>query len=157
LSATDVVNLPVGQRDLLVSKITDVAGSNEPTLEYASERLLELMLTRGVYLPSEDYRDIVRPAVDWAFEKRFGDRIGKLTLRDALEIAAFVARGEAHKIIMEEFIALLGRVDLEQMDNSYLHTFREVIVALLANPACTEGSPQLKVAFRRVNSIQRSR
>ena len=144
LAPPDVINLPAGQRDLLVSKITDVVASNEPSMEFPSERFLELMLTRGIFLPQDDYRDIVVPAIEWAFEKQFVVRLGKQTLRDALEEAAFISRGDAHQVLMEEFTKFLGRTHLEDKDNWFLHAIREVITALMANPSCTSSSPELK-------------
>ncbi len=48
LSASEIDALPAGQRILILSKIADVVGSNDTALMYASERLLQLMLTRGV-------------------------------------------------------------------------------------------------------------
>jgi serine/threonine protein kinase len=156
LTATDVFNLPLGQRELLVAKINGVVTSNDPGLEFASERFLHLMLTRGIFLPKDDYRDIVVPAIEWAFEKVFVVRLGKVALRDAIEIAAFSARGDSHQVLMEEFTKLLGRIRLEDKEDWFLHAVREVIAALMANPACTESSPELKQAFRAVNKIQRS-
>jgi hypothetical protein len=156
LTATDVFNLPLGQRELLVAKINGVVTSNDSGLEFASERFLQLMLTRGIFLPKDDYRDIVVPAIEWAFEKVFVVRLGKAALRDAIEIAAFSARGDSHQVLMEEFTKLLGRIRLEDKEDWFLHAVREVIAALMANPACTESSPELKQAFRAVNKIQRS-
>ncbi len=150
------MNLPAGQRDLLLAKINDVVSSDKSTLEFASERFLELMLTRGIFLPQEDYRDIVVPAIQWAFEKVFVVRLGKVSLRDTLEEAAFISRGEAHEVLMEEFIRFLQRTDLDDKEGWFLHAIRDVISSLMANPACIASSPELKEAFRTVNRIQRS-
>jgi len=54
---------------LILTKIVDVVGSNEYQLTYAAERFLHLMLTRGVLTDKEDYREITRPAIQWAFER----------------------------------------------------------------------------------------
>lgn len=156
LTASDVAHLPVGQRDVLLSRVIDVVASNEPNLQFPSERFLELMLTRGVSMPKDDYRDIVEPAIAWAFEKVFDDRIGKATLRDALEEAAFTSRGKAHQVLMEEFTKYVGTVDFADKKDWYLHAIREVMIALMANPSCSDGSPKLKDALREVNRIQRS-
>jgi hypothetical protein len=149
----------VGQRDLLLSKVIDVVASNEPNLQFPSERFLQLMLTRGLFLPSEDYHDIVKPAIEWAFERVFENRVGRDTLRDALEEAAFTSRGEAHQVLMEEFTEFLHRIngELEQKEDWFLHALREVIIALMANPSCVGGSAELKSALRKVNQVQRSR
>jgi len=156
LSATDVMKLPAGQRDLLLAKISSVVTSNDPGLELASERFLQLMLTKGLFLPKDDYRDIVVPAVEWAFEKVFFVRLGKHMLREALADAAFIARGDSHQVLMDEFTKLLKRIELDDKEDWFLHAVREVITALMANPACISSSPELKQAFREVGRIQRS-
>jgi len=156
LTASDVAHLPVGQRDVLLSRVIDVVASNDPNLQFPSERFLELMLTRGLFMPKEDYRDMVEPAIEWAFERVIDDRVGKPTLRNALEEAAFSSRGEAHQVLMEEFTKFLGRITLDDKKDWYLHAIREVVIALMANPSCTSGSPELKAALRQVNRVQRS-
>jgi serine/threonine protein kinase len=155
LEPLGVMNLSAGQRDLLILKITDIATSNDPQLEFASERFLALMLTRGIYLPKEDYREIVVPAISWAFERYFGPRLGKLSVREAMEEAAFISRSEAHGVLTEEFIKFLQRTQLDDKEGWYLHGLREVITALMANPDSTISSPPLKEALRRVNKLQR--
>jgi len=156
LTASDLVRLPVGQRDVLLTKVVDVVASNDPNLEFPAERFLELMVTRGLFLPKEDYQDIVVPAIEWGFERSYGGRLGKQTVREALEEAAFDSRGDAHQVLMEQFTAFLGRVTLEDKPDWYLHGIREIIYALMANPSCTEGSAALKAALREVNRVQRS-
>jgi serine/threonine protein kinase len=153
----DIAKLPIGQRDLLTSKISDLVGSGDPNLQYASERFLQLMMTRGILFPRDDFRDIVTPAIEWGFERKFDQRIGRQTLRDAIEEAAFTARAESHQVMMEEFTTFLGRTDLQQKEDWFLHAVREVITALMANPACVVGSPELKKALRETNRLQRSR
>lgn len=157
LSAADITNLPAGQRDLLLAKINSVVTSNDLTLEFASERFLQLMLTRGIFLPRDDYRDIVVPAIEWSFEKSYVARLGRVTLREALEEAAFTARGDTHLVLVEEFTTFLERVQFDDKENWYLRAVREVITALMANPACTVSVPALKTALKNVNRIQRSR
>jgi hypothetical protein len=155
LTATDIVHLPAGQRDLLLAKVLDVVASNEANLELASERFLQLMLARGILLDPDDYREIVQPAIEWGFEKRFGPWIGKQTVRTALDEAASEARGEAHVIIREAITDLLQRTDLAEKEGWFLHALREVVQSIMANPACDEGSAVLRNGFRELNRRQR--
>ena len=120
-------------------------------------KIWELLLTSGVLLDKEDYRDIVNHSIEWAFERKFGHLLGKKTIRDAIEEAAFVARGEAHRVLMEGFAKFLNRTALEDKEDWYLHALRETITALMANPASVWGTADLKRALRAVNELQRSR
>ncbi len=157
LSASEFAALPAGQKVLILSKIADIVGSNDSSLIYASERLLQLMLTRGVLLDSEGYREIVSPALQWAFAKDFEGRIGRDPLRKTLEEAAFLARDGAYEVLKDEFLTFFATLELENKEDWYLHTIREVIEALMANPTCATGATQLGEAYRQVNKIQRSR
>ena len=51
LSATDIANLPPGQRYLIISKVADILASKEENLEYPVATFLEMMLTKGILLP----------------------------------------------------------------------------------------------------------
>jgi predicted Ser/Thr protein kinase len=159
LADREIANLPVGQRDLLITKVADVVASHDPALQYPAARFLELMLTRGVLLPAEDYKDIVKPAVSWAFDLVFEDgRKGRLALREALEVAAFVSHGDAYKVFVDEFTTFLAAIDdLDSKENWYLQGIREIVTALLANPSCVVSLPALKEALRDVNRITRDR
>lgn len=154
----EFVNLPPGQRVLILCKISDIVGSNDRDLRYAGERLLQLMLTRGVLLDSGDYREIVKPAIQWAFEMEFDDRVGRESIREELEIAAFIARDKAHAVLTSEMLEYLKAVDLTSKPEWYLHTVRSIIQALMANPECnSEDSAALGAILRNINRVQRSK
>ena len=159
LSANDVANLPSGQRDLLISKIADILESGDSSLEYPAASFLEMMLTKGLLLSRDDYRDIASPAIIWAFERHYSDgRVGRAKLREALEEAAFTARGEAYEVLSEEFASFLKTTTLDSKDNWFLAGLREIITALMANLSCISGtSTGLKNALRSVNKITRDR
>lgn len=157
LSAAEFVRLPEGQRALILAKVADIVESNDPKLEFACERLLELLVTRGILLGKDEYREVVSPAIHWSFDKKVGDYIGRPSVRVALEQAADEARAEAHLVIKEEFATFLTKVDLQSKEDWYLHAIRDILEALLANPAADSGTAELVLALRKVNQIQRAR
>lgn len=157
LTAVEFAALPPGQKVLIVSKVVDVVGSNDSNLVYAGERFLTLLLTRGVLLDKEDYREIANPAIRWAFEKDFDGGLGKETLRKSLEEAAFLARDGAYEVLQEELLTFLNAVDLDDKEPWYLHMLREVVEAMMANPTCDEGAKELGTAFRKINRAQRAK
>ena len=157
LTPNDFAGLPPGQRILIFSKIADVVGSNDPNLVYAGQQLLELMLTRAFLVDDESYREVATAAIQWAFEKNIGGRIGSESLRSALEKAAFLSRNGAYEVLQNEFLAFYQIVKLDSQEEWYLHMLREVLQSLLANPACGAGSVELGFALRAVNQAQRAR
>lgn len=157
LSADEFVKLPDGQRALILVKLSDIVGSGDPQLEFASERLLELLLDRGILLNKEDYRQIVIPAIQWGFEKTFNGHLGRNSLRLALERAAYQAKAEIHEVLREEFGNFVTQRDLDGVEDWYLHAVRQVLQTLMANPSCTSGAAELAAALKTVNQIQQSK
>lgn len=158
LTAEGVASLPAGQRDLLIAKIADILSSSDPALEYPCASFLEMMLTRGLFLPRDDFREIVAPSIRWGFERVYEDgRVGRSKIREALEEAAFTARGQSFDVLSEGFIAFVDSKSFDDRDNWFLQGLREILTALMANPSCAEASAPLKVALRAVNKVTRER
>jgi serine/threonine protein kinase len=160
LSANDIANLPPGQRYLIVSKVADILSSRDENLEYPAATFLEMMLTKGILLPRDDYREIVAPAIVWAFERQYSDgRVGRAKLREALETAAFIAHADTYGVLSEEFINFLNKVSLDERENRYLQGLREIITALMANLSCSDSAnaANLNSKLRSINKISRDR
>lgn len=157
LSPEEFARLPEGQRVLILTKVADIVGSNDPQLDRASERFLVLLLERGLMIAADEYLEIVEQAVPWAFELEISGGLGRDSIRRALEKAAYSARGEAHKVLKDQVAALIGRVNLEEMEDWYLHSLRDVIETVLSNPDCKSDVSELAGALRDINKIQRSR
>lgn len=153
----EFAKLPAGQRGLILAKVTDIVGSGDDRLEFAAEHFLRILLITGLRLPKNDYREIVVPAIEWAFQRDFNGRLGKNHIRVALEQAASASDGDAHSVLMEEFAKFLSQVELDEQEPWYFHALREVIEALLANPAGSTDPDNLLDALRRINKVQRSR
>lgn len=157
-SAEDFSKLPEGQKVLILAKVTDVVASGETRLQFASEQFLNLLLSRGLLLDKDTYREIVRPAVEWAFGGKFGETFAaSASIQRSLEQAAYVARGAAHDVLREEFVEYLKGVDFEKKENWYLQGIRDQVETLLANPSCTSGATELVNFLKTINRVQRAR
>lgn len=157
LDAEDFSRLPKGQRALILLKCDDVVTSGVDALRSAGISFLETLLRIGIHLPADDYRQIVKPAVDWAYEAESYGRAGNRALQDALEAAASVVRQEAHAVISEELLGFLVNIDLDGKPNWYLQALRNLINSLMANQACDAHVSELSSAMREINRMQRSR
>jgi serine/threonine protein kinase len=157
ISAEDFARLPEGQRSLVLTKVGDIVSSGDSDLRRASERFLNLLLSRALFVEREEYREIVIPAILWAFELEFDGYVGRDHLRHAIEHVAYDARGDAYQVLKEEFTKFLNGIDFETKEDWYLHFVRSVLQALLANPVCTSGAKELSNLLRQVNKLQRSR
>ena len=151
------MQLPDGQRALILVKLDDLVSGDDPALKYARAEFLELLIIRGLLLGKVNYHEISAAAVKQAFEAEFDGRIGRRTLRDAIEEAASLAQGDVFDTLAEDFLAFVDRTNLENQEGWLLQEIREILQALLANPSCTSASSALAQALRRVNQAQRAR
>jgi serine/threonine protein kinase len=150
--------LPQGQRALVFVKLDDLVNSDDPNLKYATAEFLELLIIRGIQLGGEQYQEIAVPAVNRAFEVEFDGRVGRRSLRNAIEEAALLAQGEVFEILAQSFLSFVDRTDLDSKHAWLLQEMRETLQTLLANPACSESSADpLAEALRKVNRAQRAR
>ena len=155
LEADSFMRLPDGQRGLILAKLEDIVGSDDPQLARAAAEFLQLLLMRGLLLDAKAYEEIARPAINRAFEREFDGKLGRRSLQVAIVGAAAAAQGGVFEILVNEFLAFMGRVSLADKPGWYLHQIRDTLQTLLANPSCTESAKDLTTALREVNRIQR--
>jgi serine/threonine-protein kinase len=157
LQPEQFAKLPPGQPTLVLAKLDDIVESEEPRLEYAAARFLEVLVVRGLLLPDEDYRQIVKPAIEWGYKRKIGDHLGRAAIRRELEKAAHGAPRTAHKVLREEFHEFIRGEDLQEKHEWWLHAARVMLQALLANPACDQLAKELGSELKRINKVQRGR
>jgi hypothetical protein len=158
LSAEEFAQLPAGQIALILAKTSDITSGSDTKLETAAVALLVVLLQCGILLQTDDYREIVKPAVNWGFVRTSSKgNAGYDAVRRALLEAAFLARANAHVVLQEEFVTFLKGTKLGDKPEWYLHSVRELLNTLLANPSCTNGASDLAKSLREVNKIQRAR
>lgn len=157
LDAEDFVRLPAGQRALILLKCDDVVTSGADSLRPAAISFLETLLRIGLLTPKDDYREIAKPAIDWAYEGMTFGRQGNWALQEALVAAASAARTDAHSVLTEELLAFLQGKNLSDKQNWYLQVLRNFLNALLANQACETNVGPLSTIMRELNRVQRAR
>ena len=154
LDAVGFVQLSEGQRALILVKLDDILGAEDPNLSYATAEFLELLILRGVRLDQDSYRTIAGPALDRAFAYDYDGRLGRRSLQDAIQDASAVVTGEVFIVLATEVVTFVEDQVLEDKPGWYLQGLRQILQALLANPACTAGAKQLADALRIVNRAQ---
>jgi len=156
LNAEQLRRLPKGQLALILSKLDDIASSDDPSLGFATEQLLSLLLTRGLLLDAEDYEEIVSPAMERGFKSAQVGGFGRGALRESAERAALAARRETYGVLLNEFLTCIADVTLEGKPGWYLHSVRDVIDGLMSNPECGDQARDLRKLRKKVNDIQRA-
>lgn len=157
LNQSEFAGLPPGQRALILAKLDDITGSGDFKLRFAAEEFLELLISRGQLLPVEDYQQIAHAAVNWAFQRPLEGHRGGESLRIAIEQAAYNARNGAHRVLANEFCAVMKEAEVDGMQDWLLHAVREVTETLLANPFCDSHASDLVKILKAVNRTQRER
>lgn len=150
--------LPAGQRALIFVKLDDIVASDDSSLQFAARELLQLLITRGLLLPADDYRRIAEPALFWAYEHWFGHQLGDRGLRDAVRDAAAQASGSIVAVLVEACLAQIELIALDDRPDWYLHGLRELLQTLMANPGSpVDQAARLASRLQEVNRTQRSR
>jgi len=154
----EFMRLPDGQRALILVKLGDIVAQDEPNLLYATAEFLELMILRGVRLDEEGYEQIAAPALIRAFDYEYDGRQGRPSLQEAIEAAAGLTDGAAYSVLAREVVNFVAKqTSLIQKPGWYLQGLRQILQALLANPACISGARELADALRKVNSAQKQK
>jgi serine/threonine protein kinase len=157
LTADTFMRLPEGQRALILVKLDDIVGSEDPNLSYATAEFLELLILRGLLLDKDSYSGIAAPAFNRAFEKDYEGRLGRRSLQQAIESAAAEAHGDAFDVLATESVKFVQRTRLDDKPGWFLQALRGILQALMANPSCTKGARELATALRAVNASQTRR
>ena len=145
--------LPKGQKTLVLVRLDDIVLN--PLLQPASEHFLRLLLTRGLLLSKNEYKRIVEPAIHSGFEEPHGDFIGSRTVRLAMVEAAAQARSDPHDVLTRAIISYLGEIDHTSKEDWFFNGARDIVLTLLANPACGAAAPRLGKILRNINDNQR--
>ena len=157
LTPDSFVRLPEGQRALILVKLDDIVSSEDPNLIWASGEFLELLVHRGILLDKESYERIAEPAFERAFEYEYDGRLGRRSLREAIEEAAASARGEVFEVLVSAAVKFVKAIKLDEKPGWYLQGLRDILQTLMANPSCTKGAAEIAVALRSVNKAQSRR
>lgn len=155
---SEFMQLPAGQRLLVLAKLEDVVTSDDPKLTFAAEELLQIMLTVGLLLSSSEFGEIAKPAILWGFDRQVGSFDGSNHVRKALEAAAVGSRGDVHECLSELFADYFENIELPAKGEWYLHPLRQILQALLANASCGEkAAGRLVRLLRAVNAAQKEK
>lgn len=158
LSSEEFAGLPAGQRALVLAKMEDIVASESVELRAASESFLSLLTTRGLRIDADEYRDIISPAIRWSFEHSDPEYtfVGSPSIRRSIVEAARQARAQAHDVLSEEIANFFEVLDLSSVDAWQLNGARDILEALLSNPACGDAASRLGTLLRSVNAAHRA-
>lgn len=153
MSAEDFASKPKGQKLLLVTRLKDLLRIDKPELRTATAQVIELLTRLARFESQKEYGPIVIAAFQWGFDKAYGQNwTGDQDIRDAIADAARSANGDAHAVLADEFVKFVTAKDLSDLPRWYNHDLRIQVMALLANPACSEEAAEaLATLYDQIN------
>lgn len=159
MSPTEFMNLPIGQRRLILRRGADVIASPDARLAPAKGEFLAVLTILGVQLACDDYRAVVGPAVDYGFARvSSSEWVGDRRVRDALVQASGVVAKDNHRVIVETLLAWMGGRQMTSQENWFLDAARRLIQPLMANGNCNDSDAiALDKLLGEVNQLQRER
>ena len=159
MTPEEFMELPAGQRMLVMGKCEDLVASPEERLAQARAELLSVLSRLAIHTPTDRYRPIAEAALRIGFEHhRTGETwIGDRRVREAINEAAIRVGSANHTALSDCVVVWLGATKLEDKEGWFYHAVRELLDRLLANPACGEEDAA-KLAKRRqeVSRLQRT-
>lgn len=154
----EFLQLPAGQRLLILSKCRDLVLTETPRLAAARSEFLAVLSTLAIQVDPANYRNIVKPALTYGFDavQEDGRWSGDRRIREALKTAAVALSKDNHHILVETLLDWLSEGDLESKQNWYYHEARLLVTRLMANPACADGDAErLNEQLIKINDLQR--
>jgi serine/threonine protein kinase len=149
---------PAGQRALIMSRVADLAVSDNERLELPVVNLLHHLIHLGTRLPPEEYEEIVDLGLVWGFDHQYenGD-VGKARLRRALGEEVATLTPSLHAMVASKVLQFFEEKDLGSLDEAHLNGARDLVSNLLANRACEADAPPLAELRREIDAEHRSR
>ena len=145
--------LPKGQKTLVLVRLGDIVAN--PQLQPASEQFLRLLLTGGLLLSKNEYKQIVEPSIRCGIEEPHRDFVGSRNIKNAIVEAAAQARSDPHDVLTKAMISYLDESDLASKDDWFLSGARDIVQILLANPVCGGAATRSGKILRDINDNQR--
>jgi serine/threonine-protein kinase len=158
MSPSDFMQLPPGQRILLLERGADLISNTDHRLTLARGEFLTVLCTLAIHVEEENYKEIITPAVVRGYEEQIGVWVGDRKTRDAIAQAAGMASQPNHGVIAKAVLECLQRKELDNRDTWFLHEMRKLIYTLMANTHCDEkDATSLGKMLAKINGVQRYR
>ena len=158
MTAEEFMELPPGQRMLIVGKCEDLVAAQDDRLTLARAEFLSVLSRLALHMPTERYHPIAEAALRMGFEYRRpgGEWVGDRHVRDAINEAAIKVGTANHAVLSDCLGSLLQATQLQDKEGWFFHAVRELLDRLLANPACSDDHA-VKLAEHRqeINRLQR--
>lgn len=157
MSAEEFHSKPRGQKLLIINRLKDLMRTDRQQLFKATADLIALLVRIGRFESAQDYRVIADAALEWGFDKMYGESWrGEQDIRDASIHAGKAAEGDGLRVLARAFIDFVPKKDLREQPGWYLHDLRLIVMALLANPKCGDEATQLASIYDSVNEASHS-
>lgn len=159
MNPEEFMELPAGQRMLILGKCEDLIETQDLRLAAARGEFIAVLSRLAVHVPPDRYRIIGEAALHTGFEyQRPGTEwVGDRRIRESLKGAAIKIGAPNHAVLCKCLVSWLAEVDVETKEVWFLHAVRELLDSLLANPACNEDDATCLADHRqKINRLQRN-
>ena len=156
-TADSFIKWPVGQRNLLLTRFSDLIQNDHPSVNTAKTEMLTSLVSIGIYLPSEVYSEIVSNALEYGYSKIFSPVwTGNIGIRDSLSITALFIGPQNFNTLACNTISFVKRSNIEAWHRWQRHDLRDLLQKIMANTNCTsdEQADELSKLLRTVNDLQ---
>lgn len=141
LNHLSFINLPAGQRTLLLTKLKTLITADEFRMRNPTASFLLAILKICGRIEGSKFEFIIEKSIIYGFEIKYGETWkGNSSLRQELAELALSAEHNQHKILSEKLFVHLENKNLEEIEDWFLGDYKTIIQNLLANDQCDEES-----------------
>lgn len=140
MEADEFSNLPVGQRILVMTRMTDLINVDESALRRPVVSLLSELVRVAHRSSMDHYEYYIKHALDYGYQVKYGDRwIGDRMGREALIKVALTCSAEAHAKLCSNLLLFIEKEEnFKDQEKWYYHDMRNMLQNLLASSTCDE-------------------
>ncbi|MCA9011223.1 MAG: serine/threonine protein kinase [Planctomycetaceae bacterium] len=158
LTPDEFMELPPGQRLLVMDKCEDLLAASDERLATARAEFFAVIVVLAIHAPTDRYRPLAEGGIQIGYElkRTGGEWIGDRRVRDAMREASIRVGAANHAVLAECVVNWLDDTKLEEKEAWFFHAVRELFDRLLANPHCSDEHAALLSGRRReINKLQR--
>jgi serine/threonine protein kinase len=153
LSPEEFHSKPIGQRLLVINRVKDLIRAEIDNMKKPTAGMISILLKIGMLESKSNYKPIVDAALNWGLEMFYGTEWqGDDNIRDSLKWCAKNYNKEAHQVASQSVLEYAGKFNLREKPKWWLHSLRDIVTSLLANPNSENDAEALAILYDNINT-----
>lgn len=139
MTPEDFNNLPLGQQNLIISRLRDIIRVGDHHMRNPVASLLAEMVRLGHAASDKNYKFIVENSLNYGYELQYSEQWqGNISIRNILNDVSIVCHAPSYNVLASIVLDMWKDIDrASEKESWYVHDLRILLQNLLANSQCT--------------------